>query len=211
VAEWSKANDSKSFEGKPSVGSNPTLSVSGLKTGIPDGSRDVPLILKTHCTAVGFCCFGVPWHPSKTQASRQPLWCRPEGGHSVAAPPCSHPPVPDGSQGGGDVVACNQKGSILDTPPVRSPSRTCRMRSMPGSALPPNGIAAASTMRRSSAWRRDWKLRFPPLMGSWRESVRCATASDPTVSILMRLTPSSGPVGLDCRRHQRMNRKNPKN
>ena len=27
VAEWSKANDSKSFEGKPSVGSNPTLSV----------------------------------------------------------------------------------------------------------------------------------------------------------------------------------------
>ena len=26
VAEWSKANDSKSFEGKPSVGSNPTLS-----------------------------------------------------------------------------------------------------------------------------------------------------------------------------------------
>ena len=28
VAEWSKANDSKSFEGKPSVGSNPTLSAS---------------------------------------------------------------------------------------------------------------------------------------------------------------------------------------
>ena len=28
VAEWSKANDSKSFEGQPSVGSNPTLSVS---------------------------------------------------------------------------------------------------------------------------------------------------------------------------------------
>ena len=27
VAEWSKANDSKSVEGKPSVGSNPTLSV----------------------------------------------------------------------------------------------------------------------------------------------------------------------------------------
>ena len=27
VAEWSKANDSKSFEGQPSVGSNPTLSV----------------------------------------------------------------------------------------------------------------------------------------------------------------------------------------
>lgn len=27
MAEWSKANDSKSFEGKPSVGSNPTLSV----------------------------------------------------------------------------------------------------------------------------------------------------------------------------------------
>ena len=35
VAEWSKANDSKSFEGKPSVGSNPTLSVFRLKTGFP--------------------------------------------------------------------------------------------------------------------------------------------------------------------------------
>ncbi|SBO43184.1 protein of unknown function [Cyanobium sp. NIES-981] len=35
VAEWSKANDSKSFEGQPSVGSNPTLSVSELKTVIP--------------------------------------------------------------------------------------------------------------------------------------------------------------------------------
>ena len=32
VAEWSKANDSKSFEGQPSVGSNPTLSVTGFKT-----------------------------------------------------------------------------------------------------------------------------------------------------------------------------------
>ena len=30
VAEWSKANDSKSFEGQPSVGSNPTLSVFSL-------------------------------------------------------------------------------------------------------------------------------------------------------------------------------------
>ena len=52
VAEWSKANDSKSFEGQPSVGSNPTLSVSGLKTGIPKGSRDVPIELETLCTAV---------------------------------------------------------------------------------------------------------------------------------------------------------------
>ena len=35
VAEWSKANDSKSFEGKPSVGSNPTLSASqGFSKGL---------------------------------------------------------------------------------------------------------------------------------------------------------------------------------
>ena len=34
VAEWSKANDSKSFEGKPSVGSNPTLSVFTGSEGI---------------------------------------------------------------------------------------------------------------------------------------------------------------------------------
>jgi hypothetical protein len=33
VAEWSKANDSKSFEGKPSVGSNPTLSVFTVSGG----------------------------------------------------------------------------------------------------------------------------------------------------------------------------------
>ena len=60
VAEWSKANDSKSFEGKPSVGSNPTLSVSELKTGIPKGSRDVPLTPETRCPAVGFLLFGRP-------------------------------------------------------------------------------------------------------------------------------------------------------
>ena len=60
VAEWSKANDSKSFEGKPSVGSNPTLSVSELKTGIPKDSRDVPMIPQTHCPAVGFLLFGRP-------------------------------------------------------------------------------------------------------------------------------------------------------
>ena len=35
VAEWSKANDSKSFEGKPSVGSNPTLSAfQGFSKGL---------------------------------------------------------------------------------------------------------------------------------------------------------------------------------
>ena len=33
MAEWSKANDSKSFEGQPSVGSNPTLSVSQSRRG----------------------------------------------------------------------------------------------------------------------------------------------------------------------------------
>jgi hypothetical protein len=65
VAEWSKANDSKSFEGKPSVGSNPTLSVSRDKTGIPKVSRDVPLIPETHCSAVGFLLSGRP------MASRQ--------------------------------------------------------------------------------------------------------------------------------------------
>ena len=35
VAEWSKANDSKSFEGQPSVGSNPTLSVFEITPGSP--------------------------------------------------------------------------------------------------------------------------------------------------------------------------------
>ncbi|MFM7465217.1 MAG: hypothetical protein ACKO28_07080 [Cyanobium sp.] len=34
------------------MGSNPTPSVSGLKTGIPEGSRDVPLIPETHCKCV---------------------------------------------------------------------------------------------------------------------------------------------------------------
>ena len=65
VAEWSKANDSKSFEGQPSVGSNPTLSVSGLKTGIPEGFRDVPIEPETRCPAVGFLLLGRP------MASRQ--------------------------------------------------------------------------------------------------------------------------------------------
>ena len=36
VAEWSKANDSKSFEGKPSVGSNPTLSVFTVNVTLAD-------------------------------------------------------------------------------------------------------------------------------------------------------------------------------
>jgi hypothetical protein len=42
-----------------------TLSVSELKTGIPKGSCDVPLIPETHCPAVGFLLFGRP------MASRQ--------------------------------------------------------------------------------------------------------------------------------------------
>lgn len=42
-----------------------TLSVPGLKTGIPEGSRDVPLIPETYCPAVGFLLFGRP------MASRQ--------------------------------------------------------------------------------------------------------------------------------------------
>lgn len=60
VAEWSKANDSKSFEGQPSVGSNPTLSVSDLKTGIPEDSRDVPIEPEIRCTAVGIPLCGHP-------------------------------------------------------------------------------------------------------------------------------------------------------
>ncbi len=50
----------KTGEAKASVGSNPTLSVSELKTGIPKGSRDVPLIPETRCPAVGFLLFGRP-------------------------------------------------------------------------------------------------------------------------------------------------------
>jgi hypothetical protein len=42
------------------VGSNPTLSVSGLKTGIPKGSRDVPIELETLCTAVGLLLWERP-------------------------------------------------------------------------------------------------------------------------------------------------------
>ena len=55
----------KTSDVKASVGSNPTLSVLELKTGIPKGSRDVPLIPETHCRAVGFLLFGRP------MASRQ--------------------------------------------------------------------------------------------------------------------------------------------
>lgn len=60
VAEWSKANDSKSFEGKPSVGSNPTLSVFRAPTGIPGTSPDVPRPPETRCTAVGLLLWGRP-------------------------------------------------------------------------------------------------------------------------------------------------------
>ena len=111
---------------------------------------------------------------------------------------------------GAYLFARNRNGSILVATllhtwlswPRPSPSRTCRMRSMPGSAPPPSGTAAASTTKRSSVWRLAWKRRFPPLMRSWRESGRYAKASDPTVLILMRSMPSSGKAGLDCRRHQ---------
>ena len=40
MAEWSKANDSKSFEGQPSVGSNPTLSVQNI---LVDSCIGVPI------------------------------------------------------------------------------------------------------------------------------------------------------------------------
>ena len=51
---------------KPSQGiqSDPphtdTLSVFGLKTGIPKGSRDVPIELETLCTAVGLLLWERP-------------------------------------------------------------------------------------------------------------------------------------------------------
>lgn len=48
------------FAGTLKAGSEDTLSVSELKTGIPKGSRDVPLIPETHCSAVGFLQIGRP-------------------------------------------------------------------------------------------------------------------------------------------------------
>ena len=51
VAEWSKANDSKSFEGQPSVGSNPTLSVfTGSKEA--QRARQEPLVAATATTGL---------------------------------------------------------------------------------------------------------------------------------------------------------------
>ena len=41
-------------------GSEDTLSVLGLKTGIPEGSRDVPIEPETRCTAVGLLLWGRP-------------------------------------------------------------------------------------------------------------------------------------------------------
>jgi hypothetical protein len=60
VVEWLMAPVLKTGEGKPSAGSNPAPSVSELKTVIPKGSRDVPLIPETRCPAVGFLLFGRP-------------------------------------------------------------------------------------------------------------------------------------------------------
>ena len=60
VVEWLMAPVLKTGEVKASVGSNPTLSVSGLKTGIPKGSRDVPIELETLCTAVGLLLWERP-------------------------------------------------------------------------------------------------------------------------------------------------------
>ena len=41
-------------------GSEDTLSVSRLKTGIPEGSRDVPIEPETLCTAVGLLLWERP-------------------------------------------------------------------------------------------------------------------------------------------------------
>ena len=60
VVEWLMAPVLKTGDPQGSVGSNPTLSVLELNTGIPKGCRDVPLIPETHCPAVGFLLFGRP-------------------------------------------------------------------------------------------------------------------------------------------------------
>ncbi len=60
VVEWLMAPVLKTGDPQGSVGSNPTLSVSGLKTGIPEGSHDVPIEPETRCTAVGLLLWGRP-------------------------------------------------------------------------------------------------------------------------------------------------------
>ncbi len=60
VVEWLMALVLKTSEAKASAGSNPALSVSGSKPGIPRVSRNVPLTPETHCAAVGFLLFGRP-------------------------------------------------------------------------------------------------------------------------------------------------------
>ena len=65
VAEWSKANDSKSFEGKPSVGSNPTLSASKeFSKGLV---RPDPLLYQ------GFLRVGRPGKSAYNQGRRKSL------------------------------------------------------------------------------------------------------------------------------------------
>ena len=53
VVEWLMAPVLKTGDPQGSVGSNPTLSVSRRKTGIPKISCDVPTEPQTRCTAVG--------------------------------------------------------------------------------------------------------------------------------------------------------------
>ena len=60
VVEWLMALVLKTSEVQASVGSNPTLSVSGHKTGIPEVSHDVPIEPETRCTAVGLLLWGRP-------------------------------------------------------------------------------------------------------------------------------------------------------
>ena len=51
-------------------GSEDILSVSGLKAGIPEGSRDVPREPETRCTAVGLSIFWRPVRPLGRLAGR---------------------------------------------------------------------------------------------------------------------------------------------
>jgi len=60
------------FAGTFNAGLEDTLSVSELKTGIPEGSRDVPPIPETHCPAVGFLPFGGPM-ASQQQPGKQKI------------------------------------------------------------------------------------------------------------------------------------------
>ena len=55
-----------------------TLSVSRARTGIPEGSRDVPPIPETHCPAVGFLLFGGTMASQQKPGKQKLWWCNTE-------------------------------------------------------------------------------------------------------------------------------------